>query len=105
SLTPKVQVTVARQGSNAPPQVYRLTDEQTVLGLRAGALTLTAQGDGKTKTWEVVLTPGQKIQHEFDFAESAENTSVLAPSPATDSRDSGGMSPVRLTGFVTAGAG
>lgn len=106
SVMPDTQVKVSRQGSDAPPQVYRLGDDPTNLGLRAGAHTLTASAQGKSQTWEIVLTPGQQAEHRFDFAEPAPSSPVhTAPPPAATPADSGGASPLRVTGFVTAGVG
>ncbi len=98
-----VRITVSRQGSSAPPQMYQLTEDQA-LGVRAGAHTVTAEAGGKTRTWEGVLAPGQTAEHFFDFTEAPAASAPVA-SATTPAADSGGMSPLRLTGFVTAGVG
>ena len=77
----------------------------TLLGLRAGALTLTASAQGKSQTWEAVLTPGQQVDHRFDFVEATQSAPAPGTSTTATSADSGGTSPLRITGFVTAGIG
>lgn len=101
---PNVRITVSRQGSSAPPQVYQLTEGQP-LGLRAGAHTVTAEAGGKTRTWEGVLSPGQTAEHFFDFTEAPVAGAPLAPATTSTAASDSGVSPLRLTGFVTAGVG
>jgi hypothetical protein len=100
-----VRIKVSRQGSTAPTQVYGLAGEGMTLGLRAGTLTLTAEAGSKTQTWEVVLSPGQKTEHVFDFAEPAPTGDAARGTPARVADSAPGTSPVRLSGFVTAGVG
>lgn len=104
-----LRVTVERRGSSAPPQLYTLKEGAAEIGVRAGALTFTAQADGKTRTWEVVLSAGEETAHTFDFAEpKAEETT--APPPvlaATEPGDDTGAGPngFATTGYVVGGVG
>jgi hypothetical protein len=105
---PEVQLTDARQGTSAPPQLYAINGP-TSLGLRAGTHTLVARAQGKELEWEVVLAPGQTVSHEFKFADpvvapvSAPPAKAVEAPPAAESSSSG--STLRTVGFVTAGAG
>jgi hypothetical protein len=105
---PEVQLTDARQGTNAPPQLYAFNGP-TALGLRAGTHTLIARAQGKELRWEVVLAPGQPVSHEFKFAEPAPVPTVVPPPqavkppPAAEPPSSG--STLRTVGFVTVGVG
>lgn len=105
---PEVQLTDARQGTTAPPQSYALNGP-TSLGLRAGTHTLIARAQGKEIKWEVVLSPGQPVSHEFKFAEPQVAAPVAAPThaaaPPPEPAPSSGGSTLRTVGFVTAGVG
>jgi hypothetical protein len=106
----EVQVTDSRQGSSAPAQLYGMTGPVT-LGLRAGTHTLVARSKDRELKWEVVLTPGQTVTHEFKFAAPVAAAPVApasSPAPATPpptAQESSGTSPLRIAGFVTAGVG
>jgi hypothetical protein len=104
---PEVQLTDSRQGTSAPPQLYAVNGP-TSLGLRAGTHTLIARAQGKELRWEVVLAPGQTVNHEFKFAEPA--AAPVAPPPQAveappAAESSSGGSTLRTVGFVTAGVG
>lgn len=122
---PEASVLDARAGSSVPPQTYKLDAAGLELRLRAGTHTLTASTpDGKQQRWEVTITPGQTLEHRFDFNAAAPVPAVapiapppaatpppapapIAPPPADEgaARKSGGGSPLRTVGFVTAGVG
>jgi hypothetical protein len=73
----------ARAGSNVPPQSYKLAVGALSMRLRAGTHTLTAStSDGHQLRWEVTITPGQTLEHRFDFAAAAAPAPVVAPVPA-----------------------
>jgi hypothetical protein len=112
----------ARAGSSVPPQSYKLDTAGIELRLRAGTHTLTASTpDGKQQRWDVTITPGQTLEHRFEFNAAAPvpaATPVTTPPPATppppgpvtlppteQSAAKSGGSPLRTVGFVTAGVG
>jgi hypothetical protein len=117
----------ARAGSPVPPQTYKLSGSSLVLRLRAGTHTLTATSpDGRQQKWDVSVTPGQTLEHRFEFnaapaaaapvaaaavaappATATEpSPAPAAPPPAADQGASkGGGSPLRTVGFVAAGVG
>jgi hypothetical protein len=110
----------ARAGSSVPPQNYKFTAGTLGLRLRGGTHTLTASTpDGKQQKWDVTITPGQTLEHRFEFAAAAAPAVVAAapvavapvapppptPPPAADQGSSKGGSPLRTVGFITAGVG
>lgn len=104
SSDPSARISVRRQGSSAPPQLYSLKGGKTDFGLRAGALTITARGKKGTLTWESVLSAGEAANHRFDFDAAA--IGPATPVAATESampeaRKSG----LKIAGYATAGAG
>jgi hypothetical protein len=112
-----VRVTDARRGSTAPPQSYALTPGETILRLRAGFHTLTAESGAERLQWTVSLQAGQEAIHHFDFQPStpavappraapetrAPNSGNPASDGALDQPSSGSNLPV--IGYVTAGVG
>lgn len=112
----------ARAGSSVPPQTYKLDAAGIELRLRAGTHTLTASTpDGKQQRWDVTITPGQTLEHRFEFNAAAPVAAVapvaqpaavtpppgpepVTPPPSAEGAKSGG-SPLRTVGFVTAGVG
>jgi hypothetical protein len=112
----------ARAGSAVPPQAYKLSGGALSLRLRAGTHTLSAStADGKQAKWDVTITPGQTLEHRFEFNAAAPVAPVAAaavpaaapppgpaPAPSPSPADQGsakGGSPLRMVGFVTAGVG
>lgn len=114
----------ARAGSSVPPQSYALTDGALSLRLRAGTHSVTASTpDGKQLKWEITLTPGQTLEHRFEFnapvapepaVTPAAATPAAAPPPARAAAapppaDQGPApthgSTLRTVGFITAGVG
>jgi hypothetical protein len=107
----------ARAGSSVPPQTYKLVAGTLSMRLRAGTHTLTASTpDGKQQKWDVTVTPGQTLEHRFEFTAAAPVAAAVAvpppavtpPEPATPSpADEGAKkgSPLRTVGFVAAGVG
>jgi hypothetical protein len=109
----------ARAGSSVPPQSYQLSGGALTLRLRAGTHAVTASTpDGKQQRWDVTITPGQTLEHRFEFTQAAPATVAAAPPPETPPPgpapvapppDQGaakqGGSNLRLIGFVTAGVG
>jgi hypothetical protein len=105
----EVQITDSRQGSSAPAQLYGMMEPIT-LGLRAGTHMLVARSKEKELRWEVVLTPGQAVSHQFKFTEPAAMPTVAPPpepikDQASPPAESKGPSALRIAGFVTAGVG
>lgn len=118
SAVPDIDVIDARAGTGVPPQTYRFQGQSLNLRLRAGTHTLTAMApDGRQEKWEVVLTPGRTVEHQFAFGTGtpAPAAPVLAPAPAPSPAapppmsDAGpekkGGSTLRTVGFITAGVG
>lgn len=109
SSEPEARISVVRQGSSAPVQLYHLKDGKAELGLRSGTLTITAKLGDKSLVWSPVLAAGESGSHVFDFdaqPPSAAPVPAPAPSQAPAEVDTGKkMSPLRLTGFITAGVG
>lgn len=109
SSDPEARISVARQGSTAPVQVYRLTDGKAELGVRSGTLTVVAKTGEKRLEWSVVLASGESASHVFDFAAPPEAPAGASPAPsaATDPGvdQGGGMSGLRIAGLATAGVG
>ena len=68
SSVPDVEIIDARAGSSVPPQSYKFQGGTLALRLRAGSHTLTATTpDGKQERWEVQLSPGKTVEHQFNF--------------------------------------
>jgi hypothetical protein len=114
SSASEARISVRRQGSNAPVQVYRLEEGKTELGLRSGTLTITAQAAGKVLEWSPVVSPGESVSHVFDFSAPSEKTpgdsgtgatTTASTDPAMDAGSGGGLSTLQLAGIVTAGVG
>jgi len=106
SAEPGTRVSVRREGSSAPAQVYRLADGPTKLGLRAGQLEITASAGDKTETWQVVLSAGDAKSFTFTFAPKvAAAAPALAAPAAAPSEPEPSSSPVRTAGFITGGVG
>ncbi len=111
----------ARAGSSVPPQTYKFTGGMLGIRLRGGTHTLTASTpDGKQQKWDVTITPGQTLEHRFEFAAApapavvAAAPAAVAPAPAPapappPAADQGspkrGGSSLRTVGFITAGVG
>ena len=108
----------ARAGSSVPPQTYKLAAGALGLRLRAGTHTLTAStADGKQQKWDVTITPGQTLEHRFEFNAVAPAVVAAvpvavapalapppsAPPPAADRGSKGGG--LRTAGFIVAGVG
>ncbi|HSC87688.1 MAG TPA: hypothetical protein VLC09_10475 [Polyangiaceae bacterium] len=90
------KVTVRREGSSAPTRSYKLAEGPTKLGLRAGSYSFAADAGGKKVTWDVVIEPGQDLNHVFDFA---------PPPVAASQQEGGGLTTVQTTGLITGGVG
>jgi hypothetical protein len=108
-----VEVIDARAGTAVPPQTYKFQGTGLALRLRAGTHTLTATTpDGKQEKWEVNLSPGKTVEHNFSFGQAA-TAAAAAPvagapaEPTPDPVDQGesGGSGLRTVGFITAGVG
>ncbi len=104
---PGVRVSVEREGSSVPAQLYRLGEAGAEIGVRAGQLTLTASLGDRKETWETVVSAGESANHTFDFTPPAPVAAV--PNQATASEPPPpppqATNPVRTWGFVMAGAG
>jgi hypothetical protein len=105
SVEPSTRVTVRREGSTAPAQVYRLADGPTKLGVRAGQLEITASVGDKSETWPVVLSPGDAKAFTFTFAPKTSPAAPVAAAPAPVAEPEASSSPVRTIGYVTGGVG
>lgn len=110
SSDPNARISVQREGSSTPTQLYSLEGEKTELGLRAGSLTITARSDKGTLTWNPVLSAGEEASHRFDFdaeEESAADAPAAPPAATTNAvpeerRGPGGL---KIAGYATAGVG
>jgi hypothetical protein len=112
SSVPDAEVIDVRAGTSVPPQTYKFQGTSLALRLRAGSHTLTATSpDGKQQRWEVQLSPGKTIEHQFVFDSGAP---AVAPPPAAvpppgdqppPADSSGGGGGLRTVGFVTLGVG
>lgn len=108
---PDAQINVERSGSSVPVQPYALEEGKTELGLRAGAFTITATNGSEKRVWEPVLTPGQSVEHHFDFAPVEKGPEGASPPSDSDARPpaseqeprKGGQ--LRTVGYATAGVG
>ena len=101
------ELVVSRGGSSAPPQAYKFDGDKLDLRLRVGTHTLTASlPDGKRRTWEVAISPGQEVSHHFDFDSKeapAAGSGDGQGSQDRRTRESGGE--LRVVGFVVTGVG
>lgn len=106
SSQPDVRLSVERQGSSAPPQLYDLEGESVTLGLRAGTLIMQAAVAEKTLTWQSTLSAGETTRHHFDFDKAPEDDASATAGAATAEEPSrSGPSGLRIAGYVTAGVG
>lgn len=106
SSEPGTRVSVRREGSSAPAQLYSVGADGAKLGLRAGQLQITATAGDKTETWSVVLSAGDAKSHAFAFAPPPAAATTSASTPATPQPEPDrGPSPVRTAGFITGGVG
>ena len=107
------QVIDQRQGSSAPAQAYEVKAGKASLLLRSGSHTLVAKtSKGTEERWEVVLSPGQTVEHAFFAPTAAPKASASAPvasaaptsaPPPPPAEDTGaGM---RTAGYVALGVG
>jgi len=110
----------ARAGSSVPPQSYKLAAGSLSLRLRAGAHAITASSpDGKQQRWDINITPGQTLEHRFEFnapaaapvvAPPVAETPPPGPPPAAPPPADQGAQPkkgsgLRTVGFVALGVG
>lgn len=110
SSDPTARITVQRQGSTAPAQIYTLTDGKADLMLRSGQLMVKARAGGKELLWQPVLSSGDHVSYVFDFSDPP---TVVAPvaatkatsGPDTNAQHSGKSSALQTTGYITAGVG
>lgn len=106
SSQPGTKVSVRREGSSAPAQLYAVGADGAKLGLRSGQLQITATAGDKTETWTVALSAGDSKSHTFAFAPPPEASSPLAATAASPEPEAErGPSPVRTAGFITGGVG
>ena len=113
STVPDVEVVDVRAGTSVPPQTYKFQGTSLALRLRAGSHSLVATTpDGKQERWEVQLSPGKTVEHQFAFGAGPAVAPVpVAPVPAepapqpVDEGTSGGGSGLRTVGFVALGVG
>ncbi len=112
----EVSVLDARAGSSVPPQTYTLTGGYLSLRLRAGTHAITASApDGKQLKWDITITPGQTLEHRFEFnapiaaTPAPEPTPVVAPAPAPvtppPAEEPKKGSGLRTVGFIALGVG
>ncbi|HKO50519.1 MAG TPA: hypothetical protein VJV79_22505 [Polyangiaceae bacterium] len=113
SAAPDFEVLDTRAGSSAPPQSYKAEGGKLTLRLRAGTHTLRASYQGKSARWEVPLSPGNSVNHAFDFSEpTAVPAAVVAapitgatpqkPAESAPAQRGGGL---RTAGIISAGVG
>ena len=110
----------ARAGSSVPPQSYKLAAGALSLRLRPGSHAVTAStSDGKQLRWDINITPGQTLEHRFEFNASVAPAAVVAPPvapppaaapPPPPPAEQGaepkkGGSGLRTVGFVALGVG
>ncbi len=110
SSAPGVRISVSRQGSPVPPQIYETDSSELELGLRGGTLKLTATNEaGKSLTWEATIAAGESASHHFDFdakdepapaAATAASAPAAAPAP-----EKKGLSGLQIGGIAAAGLG
>jgi hypothetical protein len=124
AATPDADVLDTRAGSAVPPQPYRFAGTSLTLRLRSGSHKIVVtSSDGKTETWEVVLSPGRSVDHRFELGTAAPAATPAAapsgaqppptaaapvapgaqPPPAADQPKK--SSPLKLVGFIAAGVG
>jgi hypothetical protein len=101
------ELVVSRSGSSAPPQAYKFENSELGLRLRVGTHTLTATApDGRRRTWDVSISPGQEAAHHFNFdskEEPAGGARAGGGGESSRTRESGGA--LRTVGFVVTGVG
>lgn len=105
---PGTEVVDSRSGSSAPAQNYKIEGDTLELRLRAGSHTLRATApDGRTRTWEVSISPGKEASHHFDFdakeTPPAGGGGGVGGEGRVQVRESGGA--LRVVGFVVTGVG
>jgi len=105
SVEPGTKVTVRREGSSAPAQLYPLGSGPAKLGLRAGTLQITASAGEKTETWSVVLGAGDTKSFTFQFAPPAPEPAPAAAAAQAEPEAERRPSPLRTAGFITGGVG
>lgn len=104
---PGTEVVDSRSGSSTPAQNYKLEGDTLEIRLRAGSHTLRATApDGRTRTWEVSISPGKEASHHFDF--DAKETPPGGGGGgggggSVQVRETGGA--LRVVGFVVTGVG
>lgn len=103
SSDPGARISVKRQGSAVPTQLYSFKDGKAALGIRSGSQTIIASLGSKKLEWNVVLSPGEEANHSFDFNAPPEGTVATSAPPADQA--GAGPSGVRIAGYVTAGVG
>lgn len=104
---PGVRVTVERQGSSVPAQIYEFDGQSLELGVRSGQLTLTAREGENSESWQVLLGAGESAEYSFTFAPpepTAAPAAATAPSPA-EVEQRRGATPLQIAGYATAGVG
>ncbi len=98
-----VTVTVRREGSSAPAQVYKLGAPTGDLSIRAGSHHITAESGGKKTSFDVVLSPGETLTHTFDFAEP--KATAAAQGSAATPADAGPQTQLSTLAWVGIGTG
>ncbi len=100
-----VRVSVSREGSNVPAQLYELEDGKAKLGLRAGELHFVAYAGDQEQRWDIVVSPGESKSHTFDFA-APEPDAVLGVKPVGENTEpSSSVTPLRAVGYGVGGVG
>ncbi len=99
------RLSVTRQGSSVPPQIYDHQGDTSELGLRAGTLTIKATSpDGATSTWQATVEAGETVEHHFDF-EAKEEPPPAAEAKAPPQVERKGLNGMQIGGIAAAGAG
>lgn len=99
-----VTITVRREGSSAPAQIYKLGAASGELAIRAGSHHLTAESGGKKVSFDVVLSPGESLSHTFDFSEPKSAPAMTASASASPS-DGGPETQLSTLAWVGIGTG
>lgn len=107
SSDPEARISVTRQGSTSPTQLYTLEEGKAALGLRSGSFTIVAKSGEKRLEWSAVLSAGETSTHVFDFDAAEAEEAVSAPETTATPEEGQKSKPstLRLIGFGTAGAG
>ncbi len=101
---PEARVSVTRQGSTSPTQLYELEGGKAQLGLRSGSFTIVAKSGEKRLEWSTVLSAGEETSYVFDFNQQA--TKAESKDPAKSATETSSKpSTLRIVGFITAGTG